>query len=374
VSAVQRLRRVFIAAALVTAAEVGAHEVRPGYLALTETRSGRFDVVWKVPTRGGVPLAGDILPHASATSEPLDGGEQRTMPCGCPAPTALLAQSGALPIHAVLPAEWLMVAPPRLEQLPGAVIRRWTVLAGEPGIEGGIVAVHGLDAAAVDVLVRIARADGRVVSHVLRPGASSFTIETDVAIPVLGYVRLGVEHILFGIDHLLFVLGLVLLVGSVRSVVKIITAFTVAHSTTLGLATLGAVRVPQAPVEAAIALSIAVLASELVRQRRGETGWTARQPWLVAFVFGLLHGLGFAGALSDVGLPPGDVPAALLLFNVGVEAGQLAFVAAVLSMVRAVRLLPTSPGPRLGGVPAYAIGSIATFWLMQRVTGFWTHG
>jgi hypothetical protein len=134
------------------------------------------------------------------------------------------------------------------------------------------------------------------------------------------------------------------------------------------------VRVPPAPVEAVIALSIVFLAAELVRQRRGEIGLTARRPWLVAFAFGLLHGLGFAGALGEVGLPPGDVPAALLLFNVGVEAGQLAFVVATLALIRAARS-PSTPAWRwLEGVPAYAIGSIATFWLVQRITGFWMNG
>jgi hypothetical protein len=191
---------------------------------------------------------------------------------------------------------------------------------------------------------------------------------------VLGYLRLGVEHILFGIDHLLFVLGLILLVGGLGPLMKTITAFTLAHSITLGLATLGVVRIPQAPVEAVIALSIVFLAAELVRQGRGETGLTARRPWLVAFAFGLLHGLGFAGALSDVGLPPGDVPSALLLFNVGVEAGQLAFVVAALALVRAVQSLPAPAWRRLEGVSAYAIGSLAAFWVMQRISGFWVNG
>jgi hypothetical protein len=360
--------RAFAAAALVVAAaQASAHEVRPAYLALTETSRGRFDVVWKVPTRGGgIPLAGEDVPHAGAAPEAADPDEARTMPCGCPAPTASDMAFGALPVHAALP--------PRVEQLPGAVIRRWTVVAGERGIEGAVVAVHGLDVAVIDALVRIALADGGGVSRVLRPGASSFTVQADETVAVLGYLRLGVEHILFGLDHLLFVLGLILLVGEIPSLVKTITAFTLAHSITLGLATLGVVQVPQAPVEAVIALSIVFLAAELVRQRRGETGLTARRPWMVAFAFGLLHGLGFAGALSEVGLPPGDVPAALFLFNVGVEIGQLAFVAAALVVIAAARRLSTPAWRWLEGVPAYAIGSVAAFWLMQRITGFWMNG
>ena len=373
-SGLRSLVRALAVGALVVASQASAHEVRPAYLALTETTSGRLDVVWKVPTRGGgVPLAGEDVPHPGAASDAADPSEPRTMPCGCPAPTASDTTFGALPIHAALPAEWRAVAPPALEQLPGAVIRRWTLVVAEPGVEGADVAVHGLEVAMVDVLVRVALADGRVVSRVLRPHDASFTIDLDASTPVLGYLRLGVEHILFGIDHLLFVLGLILLVGDVRLLVKTITAFTVAHSITLGLATLGVVRVPQAPVEAVIALSIVFLASELVRQGRGETGWTARRPWLVAFVFGLLHGLGFAGALSEVGLPPGDIPAALFLFNVGVEVGQLAFVAAALVLIAAARRLSRPAWRWLEGVPAYAIGSVATFWLIQRITSFWTN-
>jgi hydrogenase/urease accessory protein HupE len=365
------VRALAAAALVVVATRAAAHEVRPAYLELSETARGRFDVVWKVPTRGGgVPLAGEDVPHAGSAPEAVDAGEPRTMPCGCPAPTASDTAFGALPVHAVLPAGWRAVTPLRLEQLPGAAIRRWTVVTGEAGIEGAAVAAHGLDVAVIDVLVRVALADGRVVSQVLRPGASSFTVRMGETIPVLGYLRLGVEHILFGIDHLLFVLGLILLVGGLRLLVKTITAFTLAHSITLGLAMLGVVHVPQAPVEAVIALSIVFLAAELVRQSRGETGLTARQPWLVAFVFGLLHGLGFAGALSEVGLPPGDVPAALLLFNVGVEVGQLAFVVAVLALIRTVRSLPAPAWRWLDGVPAYAIGSIATFWVVQRIAGF----
>jgi hypothetical protein len=348
------------------------HEVRPAYLSLTETASGRFDVVWKVPTRGGgVPLAGEDAPHTGAVTEAAEPTEPRTMPCGCPVPTAADSAFGALPVHAALPADWRAVASSRVEQLPGAVIRRWTVLVGETGIEGAAVAVHGLDVAVIDVLVRVALADGRVVSRVLRPGAASFAIETAETVPVLGYLRLGVEHILFGVDHVLFVLGLILLVGDLRVLVKTITAFTLAHSLTLGLATLGVVRVPQAPVEAVIALSIVFLAAELVRKGRGETALAAQWPWLVAFAFGLLHGLGFAGALSEIGLPPGDVPAALLLFNAGVEIGQLAFVVAAFALIRAARRLRVPAWRRLEGVPAYAIGSIAAFWVLQRIADFW---
>jgi hypothetical protein len=208
-----RVVRVVLTAALVAAAaEASAHEVRPAYLALTETAPGRLDVVWKVPTiGGGVPLAGEEVPHAGVPADAADPGEPRTMPCGCPAPTASDMTFGALPIHPALPAAWRVVAPPRLEQLPGAVIRRWTVVAGESGIEGATVAVHGLDVAMVDVLVRVERRRTRGVPRA-PPRRALVHDRAGATIPVLGYLRLGSTH-LFGIDHLLFVLGLILLVG-----------------------------------------------------------------------------------------------------------------------------------------------------------------
>ena len=182
------------------------------------------------------------------------------------------------------------------------------------------------------------------------------------------YLALGVEHILLGIDHLLFVLGLLLIVRGPWPLIKTVTAFTLAHSLTLALATLGLVAVPSAPVEAAIALSIVFLAAEILRARQGRFGLTHRFPWLIAFGFGLLHGLGFAGALAEVGLPAGEIPLALLFFNLGVEVGQLLFVAAVLSVRSALRRLEIAWPPCLEPLPAYAIGTIACFWFLQRAS------
>jgi hydrogenase/urease accessory protein HupE len=184
------------------------------------------------------------------------------------------------------------------------------------------------------------------------------------------YLLLGFDHILAGVDHLVFVLGLTLIVGGGWRLVKTITAFTVAHSITLALSTLGHVRVSHAPVEAAIALSIVFLARELLLMRRGQPGLTSRAPWLVAFAFGLLHGLGFAGALREIGLPQGDIPLALLAFNIGVEAGQLAFVAVVLALLAIGRRISSDTLPKwLGQVPAYAIGTVAAFWTLERILG-----
>jgi hypothetical protein len=176
---------------------------------------------------------------------------------------------------------------------------------------------------------------------------------------------------LTGIDHLLFVLGLLLLVDGFGRLVKTISAFTVAHGLTLTLATLGLVDVPPAPVEAVIALSIVLVASEVVKRNRGVTTLAQRQPWLVAFTFGLLHGLGFAGGLRAAGLPPGHIPLALLFFSVGVEMGHFAFIVAVLAAVALLRRLLVSPPAWSRVVPAYAIGSVAMFWLIERVQRFW---
>jgi hydrogenase/urease accessory protein HupE len=232
--------------------------------------------------------------------------------------------------------------------------------------------VHGLQATMTDVLVCIALSDGRVVSRLLRPDAPSFVFGSESAAPAAtSYFALGVEHILFGIDHLLFVLALVLIVRGVGLLVKTITAFTIAHSITLALATLELVKLPSAPVEAVIALSIVFVAAEILRSRRGQRGLTERAPWLVALTFGLLHGFGFAGALVEVGLPANDIPFALLLFNVGVEAGQLAFVAAVLVTVGIFRR-SRIPLPRWASLlPPYAIGSVAMFWVIERSIALW---
>ncbi|HUF63043.1 MAG TPA: HupE/UreJ family protein [Verrucomicrobiales bacterium] len=341
-----------------------AHEVRPAFLELTEREPDEFDVLWKVPALGGTPLAGEDIPHLQRVATPppdLPGA----MPCGCPAPALAQLSRWALPIHPSLPKNAEIVMPPKVERLPGAELHRWTIRV-PGGLEGWEVTAHGLSATMVDVLVRVALADGRVVSRLLRPDAPSFTFSAETTGPAsAGYFVLGVEHILFGIDHLLFVLALVLIVCGVGLLVKTITAFTIAHSITLALATLGVVNVPATPVEAVIALSIVFVAAEVVRARRGERGLTGRAPWLVAGLFGLLHGFGFAGALSEVGLPPNDIPLALLFFNLGVEAGQLAFVAAalaVIALLRRIRLPEWAPF-----LPPYAIGSLASFWLIARV-------
>ena len=233
----------------------------------------------------------------------------------------------------------------------------------------------------IDVLVRLERLDGSSQVTRLTPSAPSFVVAAPAG--ALGVARtytvLGVEHILSGIDHLLFVLALIIITSGGWKLVKTVTAFTVSHSITLTLATLGYVHIPQRPVEAVIALSIVFVASEIVHAHAGRQGLTARAPWVVALTFGLMHGLGFASGLSDAGLPSGHIPTALLFFSLGVEAGHFLFIGFVLTLIalgyRVIRslrpsLLNPQPLAILQLIPPYAIGSVAMFWVIQRIAAF----
>ena len=244
------------------------------------------------------------------------------------------------------------------------------------GLEGGRVHIDGLDKTSTDVLVRYDFADGVNQAQRLTASDPSFVVPSQPSRleVVETYFLYGVEHILSGVDHLAFVLALLLLVKGVGRVIATVTAFTLAHSLTLAGATLGFVHMPGPPIEAVIALSIVFVASEIIHSRRGRTGLTERYPWVVAFSFGLLHGFGFAGALADVGLPEKSIPIALLFFNVGVEIGQLLFIASIIAIValsRQITLRVTVPRPTWAwAVPPYAIGSLAVFWVIQRIGAF----
>jgi hydrogenase/urease accessory protein HupE len=305
-----------------------AHEVRPSYLEVREDRPGEFEVLFKTPMRGDLRLA------LSAT---FSG-----------------RADGVLPITTRTTGD--------------AAIQTWRFRMVDP-LRGQTVGIAGLENTMTDALVRVAFLDGTAWMRRLTPQQPSATIpalQSRWSVAVL-YLRLGVEHIVLGIDHLLFVLALLLITRGTWLLIKTVTAFTLAHSITLALATLGYVHVPSAPVEALIALSIVFVAVEIVRLRQGNEGLTARVPWVVAFTFGLLHGLGFAGALSEVGLPEGHIPAALLFFNVGVEIGQLLFIAAMLCLSVALRRIPV-PWARAADLAVpYTIGSIAMFWVIERV-------
>jgi hypothetical protein len=305
-----------------------AHTSLPGYLALQETGPGSFNLVWKVPTAEGPPPA----------------------------------------IYPVFPPACTITKPLIAEQVPGAIIERGSIQCASGGLDGAAIAITGLKVTILDVLVRITFADGSSVQHMLKPLETSFVAHKDGKnrIDVWGYTTLGIGHILYGIDHLLFVLGLLLIVRGLGPLLRTITAFTVAHTITLGLAVFGVVHVAPTPVEAVIALSIVFLAVELAQHHRGKEGLTYRQPWVVAFAFGLLHGFGFAGTLSKLGIPSADIPQSLLFFNLGVEAGQLAFVAVFLMFVYSLRSLEICWPAWTQRVPAYAIGSVASFWFLQR--------
>jgi len=247
------------------------------------------------------------------------------------------------------------------------IVTRWTVSCGPAGLVGARVGIAGLEAAKIDGLVRAILADGRTFQTVLRARAPYTVIpERPRRLDVIrAYGALGVEHILTGADHLLFVFGLLLLVDSVGLLLKTVTAFTVGHSVTLSLAVLGLARLPSAPIEVAIAASVLALAVELAREPAVPTVMR-RFPWLMALAFGLLHGLGFAGALREVGLPSGEVPLALLAFNCGIELGQLAFIAVVLAARSVLRRSDVALPAWAYRAPVYAMGSLAAFWCIDR--------
>jgi hydrogenase/urease accessory protein HupE len=318
-----------LACAIVLAAArtAGAHEVRPGFLELRETDPGTYQLIWKKPAGGEVEV--QIAP---------------ILPPGCNITTA-----------------------DRQVTAPGAFILRGT-LRCEGGVEGKSLVIGGLEATIIEVLVRIHHRDGRLESHVLRPGSPSVILGgiTTRWQRATAYVILGLEHILLGVDHLLFLLGLLLIVSDRWMLVKTITSFTVAHSLTLAIATLGYARAPLLPLNTAIALSILFLGPEIVRRWRGGTSLTIRHPWVVAFAFGLLHGFGFASGLTSMGLPQAEIPLALLLFNVGVELGQLAFVILVLLLERAFRTLQIRWPQIVARLPGYAVGSLGAYWTIQR--------
>ena len=249
----------------------------------------------------------------------------------------------------------------------GGIVARWTVSCGPAGLVGGRIGIAGLEGAKIDGLMRVTLADGRHFQTVLRAREPFATIperprQVDV---VRAYAALGVEHILTGGDHLLFVFGLLMLVDTIGVLLKTVTAFTVGHSVTLSLAVLGFARLPSAPIEATIAASVLALAVELAREPASPTVMR-RFPWVMAFAFGLLHGLGFAGALREVGLPSGEVPLALLAFNCGIELGQLVFIAVVLAARWALRRLDVRLPVWAYRVPVYAMGSLAAFWCIER--------
>ena len=330
---IRLVRHIGLLIALLVPGLALAHEVRPAYLEMIEQPAGQWSIAWKQPVMGDKAVR--LVPRLSN--------------------------------------QWLEARPVD-ETLTGEhYIRRWRILANRAELESATLEVDGLERTITDVLVHVRTADGDGFDEILRRGHSRVTIAIggQGALAVPAYLWLGVHHILTGIDHLLFVAGLLLLVGGGWRLVGTITSFTVAHSLTLAVSTLGIVHAPVAVIEALVAWSIVFVAFELTRGEGRGTGVTKRLPWLIALAFGLLHGFAFAGALAETGLPEADIPMALLLFNLGVELGQLLFVGAVLLAFLAWR---RHAGPRLPGVESlfvrklapYVMGCYAAFLLFER--------
>ena len=310
------------------AQSVYAHEIRPAYLQIDEIGASRYEILWRTPLLAGM----------------------------------------RLPVALRFPSDVRNVTEPSESELPDSLVER-RIIEAPSGLEGRRIEFVALEATITDVMVRMETRGGSHTTTLVHPSQPWVVIEANQTLFSVArtYLLHGVDHILFGIDHLLFVLGLLLIVRDRWMLVKTITAFTVAHSITLAAATLGYVHVPAAPLNATIALSILFVGVEVVRSSRGETSFALRHPWLVAFVFGLLHGIGFASGLVSLGLPEGDIPLALLMFNIGVEIGQLLFVGGILLLERAFHLLEIKwPWP-LQYAPAYVLGISAAFWTIDRV-------
>ncbi len=310
-----------------------AHELRPAYLEIRQSGNDVFDILWKVPALGEFRLALDVE----------------------------------------LPDDTVAVTEPQPSFANNSFVTRWQVR--HAGLFAGkTIAIAGLDSTLTDALVRIEWSGGGIQIVRLTPTRPAFQVEPRQSALTIAmtYVGMGIEHILTGYDHLLFLFGLLMIVPGLRRLIGTITAFTVAHSITLALASLGLVNLPRPPIEAMIALSIMIVATEAVKMSREEIGVTVRYPWAVAFPFGLLHGLGFAGALLDTGLPQHDVPLALFAFNVGVECGQLIFLAVLLGSASLIRWFAHSERLilKIRPIAAYGIGAVAGFWLIERSLSF----
>lgn len=319
------------------AASARADDLRPGYLEIRESASPTtatptrhvYAVNWKAPIKPG--LASGVTP--------------------------------------IFPGDCNATAPQRTVDAD-ALLARWSIDCQKP-LAGREIRLSGIENTSADALLRYQSASGITQAARITPAQPIARIaeKPDRWEVARTYFVTGVEHILMGYDHLLFVLCLVLLLSGAWRVAATVTAFTVAHSLTLIATTLDVIRVPGPPVEAIIALSIVFLAVEIVKRKPGELRLSERVPWVVAFLFGLLHGFGFAGALAEIGLPQGEVPMALLTFNLGVEAGQLIIVGAAMALLAIIRRAGEATSRRAQSISAYAIGTVAAMWLIERVFG-----
>ncbi len=316
-----------------------SHEVRPAYLEIRQTSTETYDILWKVPGQGDNMRFG---------------------------------------LYLELPARCTNLTNPHGIMINNSFTERWSIKC-EGGLDGDTIRIAGLRGTLTDALVRLERPDGSMQIVRLTPSSPMFVVASQAKVMdvIRSYTLLGIEHILTGIDHLLFVLALLILTHGGWKLVKTVTAFTVSHTLSLTLATLGYVNIPSKPVEAIIALSIVFVATEILRERQGHLGVTTRSPWIVALLFGLMHGLGFAGGLSEAGLPPGHIPSALLFFSIGVESGHFLFIGVVLVLMvlinNSIRKLSPFWQQQLTGMqllPPYVIGGVAMFWVIERIGAF----
>ncbi|MEX3071272.1 HupE/UreJ family protein [Vibrio alginolyticus] len=314
---------------LVTFSKIAnAHESQPGVVDITQLDEQRYQVVWQAPVYYGKPHPAELM----------------------------------------LPDSWQVVAPVTTFSTKDANITTKIVAVDKTQFNGSVLRFPRLEKTITDVLVRTILTDGSEFTYIASPTRPSVTLIGERSWYQAGaeYLALGLHHILLGIDHLLFVLGLMLIVKTKLELLKTITSFTLAHSVTLGLATLGFATVPLPPLNATIALSILFLGPEIVKARRGQTSWTIQYPWVVAFGFGLLHGFGFASGLTTTGMPKAELPLALLSFNIGVELGQIGFVCLALAMLWAFKTLRVSWPNWVTWLPGYLVGSLGAYWTIQR--------
>ena len=322
----------FMFGVLVWASATCADEFRPALLEITESEPGWYAVLWKVPLQNG----------------------------------------RALDMSPTFPEHMKRMGPVSARVVQGSNIEQSTWMSESGSLVGETIEIAGLSALPIDVIVQIDMADGSEHSAILRPASPTYVVpERATKWTVAGsYWKIGTIHILEGYDHLLFVLALLLIIPNLWMLFKTITAFTLAHSASLALATLGVLNMPGAPTEAVISLSILFLAVEIVHSRQGRVTFTEQYPWVVALAFGLVHGLGFAGALAEVGLPEREIPLALLMFNVGVETGQILFVCGVLVVIALTKRVPVGWPTGSWRLMPYAIGCTAAFWTVQRISSF----
>lgn len=306
------------------------HEIRPAYLQIVEQNTGIYQIFWKVPLRGNEVLR--LYPE---------------FPSHCQQVTALgSGKTGFLRDNRAF---------------------RWAINCHERGLLNQQIRIAGLEYTLTDVLVHFEAFGEQQTSFVVRPENPVLVLDEHEVFSVPSYFLLGMKHILQGFDHLLFVFALLLLISGIKPLLLTITAFTLAHSLSLGLSTLGYVTVAQEPVEIMILLSILLLARDILRPYRNEPQYLHKYPWIMAFVFGLLHGLGFASALNDIGLEQDFLFLSLLLFNAGIETGQLLFILVVLALISGLRYLFNFSYRRLVVGGAYVLGGISVYWLIAYI-------